>query len=95
MQKVYLMSEFFGTLFDPKTGEHLPVESAGRITAVCALRPDDVVGEYGYMAVVEQGDGAGEKRLDEKTALRAEPVDVPLVRQAVMVINHRTTRVVN
>ncbi|CAG0933585.1 hypothetical protein TFLX_03115 [Thermoflexales bacterium] len=97
MQKVYLMSEF-GTLFEPGTGEHFPVETSGRITAVCALRPEDVMGEYGYLAVVEQADGAGEKRFDEATAKRAEPVDDPLVRgmlPAVMIVNKRSMRVVN
>lgn len=97
MQKVYLMSEF-GTLFDPLTGEHGPVESSGRITSVCALRPEDVIGEYGYLAVIEQDDIAGEKRFDEATAKRAEPVDDPLVRgmlPAVMIVNRRSMRVVN
>lgn len=97
MQKIYLMSEF-GTLFDPKTGEHFPVEDAGRITAVSTLRTEDVIGEYGYLAVVEVAADAGEKRLDEAAAKRTEPVDVPLVREAlpaVMIINQRNMRAVN
>ncbi len=94
MQKVYLMSEF-GTLFDPRTGEHSPVESSGRITSVCALRPEDVIGEYGYLAVVEQVTDTSGKLLEEATTRHTEPVDVPLVREAIMIINQRAAHVVN
>jgi hypothetical protein len=99
MQKVYLLSEF-GTLFDPRTGEFTPVETAGRITALCTLRPEDVMGDYGYLAIVEQPGGEPDavKAVDEERKI--EPVDPPFVRQAiglapVMIVNHRNWRVVN
>jgi hypothetical protein len=95
MQKVYLMSEY-GTMFYPATGEHCPIDEAGRITAVCALRPEDVVGEYGYLAVVERSIGATGKTLDEARQDKpVEPIDPPFIREAVMIVNRRNMHVVN
>ncbi len=97
MQKVYFMSAY-GELFDRKTGETCPAAEAGRIVAVCALRPEDVVEPFVYLAIVDAPDGDREPARVAADDRRTEPVDAPLIRQAmpaVMIVNHRTLHVVN
>jgi hypothetical protein len=52
MQRVYFMSAY-GTLFEPATGAICPATEAGRIVAMCPLWPEDVVGEYAYLVVID------------------------------------------
>lgn len=99
MQKVYLMSAD-GKLFDRKTGETFQASEAGRIVAICALQPDDVLDKFSHLAVVDVPSGKQESAriaADDRTPI--EPVDVPFVRQAaqaaVMIVNTRTLHVIN
>ena len=98
MQKVYFMSAD-GELFDRKTGETFPASEAGRIVAVCSLRTEDVVEPFVYLAVVDVPSVKQESaRLATDDRKPIEPVDVPLIRQAipaVMIVNTRTLHVVN
>jgi len=98
MQKVYFMSAD-GELFDRKTGTTLPASEAGRIVAICAIHPDDVLDRFSYLAVVDVPSvkqDIGRTADDESKPI--EPVDVPLIRQAlpaVMIVNRRNLHVVN
>ncbi len=100
MQKVYFMSAY-GELFNSKTGETCPAAEAGRIVAVCALRAEDVVEPFVYLAVVDAPGGDSEPaRVAADDRKPIEPVDVPLIRQAravdaLMIVNHRTLHVIN
>lgn len=99
MQKVYFMSAD-GELFDRKTGEKFQDADVGRIVAICALQPDDVLDRFSYLAVVDvhiRKQEAARIAADDRKP--TEPVDVPFVRQAmpaaVVIFNHRTLHVVN
>jgi len=97
MQKVYFMSAD-GELFDRKTGTTLPASEAGRIVAVCGLRPEDVVEPFVYLAVVDVPSGKQDLARVAAEDRKPEPVDVPLIRQAlpaVMIVNRRNLHVVN